>query len=80
MNLEGKTVSSIPDAPLWNQELASDSEAIVKAERAPPEPMEQLQKETVDIIEEQEKVKEEIETELVVEDLERATEALRAGP
>ena len=35
--LEGHTPTAIPGAPGWNEKLASDSEAVVKAERAAAE-------------------------------------------
>lgn len=33
-NLQGKAPTTVPNAPGWNEELASDSEAIVKAEQS----------------------------------------------
>eukprot|EP00884_Botryococcus_braunii_P004274 jgi/Botrbrau1/13848/Bobra.0056s0084.2 len=46
-NLKGETKSTIPHAPGWNEKLASDSEAAVKAEQD-NRSIEQLQRETVD--------------------------------
>ena len=49
-NLEGKTISTIPNAPGWNEELASDSELRVKADRCPVESVEELQHFTVEAV------------------------------
>ncbi|KAJ9101543.1 hypothetical protein QFC20_005236 [Naganishia adeliensis] len=47
-NLSGTQKSTHPeDAPGWNELLASESEAVIKAERAQDEPFEKLQKETI---------------------------------
>ncbi|KAJ3118458.1 hypothetical protein HDU96_001625 [Phlyctochytrium bullatum] len=40
----------IPNAPLWNENLASQSEADVKADRAPEESIERLQQKTIEIV------------------------------
>eukprot|EP00878_Enallax_costatus_P001077 GHUV01001214.1.p1 GENE.GHUV01001214.1~~GHUV01001214.1.p1 ORF type:complete len:113 (+),score=36.18 GHUV01001214.1:187-525(+) len=49
-NLEGKTPEIIPGTPGFNPALASDSEAAIRAERAPSMPMEELQQHSVNII------------------------------
>ena len=47
----GQTRSrTFEEAPGWEEALASDSEAIVKAERTSPKPFKQLQEETVEVI------------------------------
>lgn len=54
-SLKGETVSPIPEAPHWSEPLASDSEAIIKAERyATEDDVMKLQEETIEIIREQE--------------------------
>ncbi|CAG8758715.1 24410_t:CDS:2 [Dentiscutata erythropus] len=46
--LKGKVVGNVKHAPVWNERLASDSEAIVKAEREPDSSsMDDLQRETL---------------------------------
>jgi hypothetical protein len=45
--LVGKSQSPVKSAPGWNEKLASDSEAIVKAEREPDVSTEQMQQQTV---------------------------------
>jgi hypothetical protein len=52
-HLEGKTKSRFPkDAPGWDEELASDSEAIVKAERSTHDTadIKEMQRETVECL------------------------------
>ncbi|KAI8470385.1 MAG: hypothetical protein J3K34DRAFT_420743 [Monoraphidium minutum] len=49
-NLKGKTPEVVPGAPGWNQGLASESEAVVKAERAPEMPMEDMQRHTIEAL------------------------------
>ena len=56
INLEGRTVSDIPDAPQWNDKLASNSEANVKADRTPDQDMSELQELTIKTIEMREEV------------------------
>ena len=56
INLEGRTVSDIPDAPLWNDRLASNSEANVKADRTPDQDVAELQEMTIKTIEMREEV------------------------
>ncbi|EFN59345.1 hypothetical protein CHLNCDRAFT_137786 [Chlorella variabilis] len=51
----GKTVSHIKQVPGWNEHLASDSEAVVKAERECPDcPIDEMQRQTVDTLKEEE--------------------------
>ena len=45
--LQGKG-TTIPEAPGWNEKIASNSEATVKADRAPKKDFKELQKETID--------------------------------
>jgi hypothetical protein len=49
-NLQGKTPEIIPGNAGFNPALASDSEAAIRAERAPSMPMEELQQHSVNII------------------------------
>ncbi len=63
MNVSGKTVSTIPEAPQWNEELASDSEADIKADRAPDKDAGELQEETLKVLEMKEQVGREMEEE-----------------
>ncbi|WIA38376.1 hypothetical protein OEZ86_001706 [Tetradesmus obliquus] len=49
-NLQGKTPEVVPGEPGWNPNLASDSEAAVRAERAPSMDMAELQEHSVKII------------------------------
>lgn len=49
-NLEGKTVPINPKFPGWNEKLASDAEAIVKAESCDEMPIQELQERTVEYI------------------------------
>lgn len=49
-NLQGKTPDIIPGNAGFNPALASDSEAAIRAERAPSMPMEELQQHSVNII------------------------------
>ncbi|KAK9764438.1 hypothetical protein K7432_008042 [Basidiobolus ranarum] len=49
-NLRGETKGTIKNHPGWNEKLASHSEASVKADRTPEVPAEQMQKETVEHI------------------------------
>jgi hypothetical protein len=51
-NLKGQAHTIHPDTPGWNHRLASDSEAVVKAEKMGDMPMEELQRHTVRIVEE----------------------------
>eukprot|EP00884_Botryococcus_braunii_P004273 jgi/Botrbrau1/13847/Bobra.0056s0084.1 len=46
-NLKGETKSTIPHAPGWNEKLASDSEAAVKAEQEPQLSIQELQFQTI---------------------------------
>ena len=56
----GQTKSTIPDeAPGWEEALASDSEAVVKAERAPPKDFKAMQEQTVHCLEEAKETPEE---------------------
>lgn len=52
-NLHGKTRSWIKEARGWNERLASDSEAVVMAERYAPASMEEMQKDTFYVISEE---------------------------
>jgi len=47
-------VTVIVNAPHWNEKIASNSEANVKADRSPPMPISKLQEETIRIINERE--------------------------
>ncbi|GHJ90002.1 hypothetical protein NliqN6_6404 [Naganishia liquefaciens] len=48
-NLSGQQKSPHPEkAPGWNETLASESEAVIKAEHSEPESIDKLQKETVE--------------------------------
>jgi hypothetical protein len=48
----GTTPHYLPDSPCgWEEKLASDSEAIVKAERCSNESIEEMQKLTIEVIE-----------------------------
>merc|ERR1711879_734070 len=76
INLEGKVVSDVPDAPGWNDRLASDSEAIVKADRSELEDMHELQELTIETIEKREQMEQEVEKE--VETSDRANDAVKA--
>ena len=49
----GKTVSCIEDAPGWEEFLASDSEAVVKAERSKNKSMKEMQEDTVHYLKEE---------------------------
>ncbi|RDB26319.1 hypothetical protein Hypma_006634 [Hypsizygus marmoreus] len=52
-NLSGqqhKTSTPLSDAPGWNETLASESEADVKADRTPPIPTEDLQAQTIEYV------------------------------
>ena len=49
-------MSDIPDAPQWNDRLASYSEAIVKAERCPTQDVSQMQEFSIKTIDEREEV------------------------
>ncbi|OZJ05917.1 hypothetical protein BZG36_01199 [Bifiguratus adelaidae] len=46
-NLSGKTVGNVKSAPKWNQFLASDSEAYIKADRDPDLDIRELQEQSV---------------------------------
>jgi len=48
--LEGKTVTTIENAPLWNYRLASNSEANVKADKEPNKTLDELICESLQII------------------------------
>jgi hypothetical protein len=48
--LKGRTISVIPEFPEWNEKLASNSEANVKADRAPAKPIEELKRQTVELL------------------------------
>jgi hypothetical protein len=47
---KGEAESTIAEFPGWNEVLASDSEADVKADRYPKKDFKELQKETIEII------------------------------
>ncbi|GBF89792.1 hypothetical protein Rsub_02962 [Raphidocelis subcapitata] len=49
-NLEGRCPEVVPGTPGWNPALASESEAVVKAERAPSMDMEQLQQHSIEAL------------------------------
>mmetsp|Transcript_27843 Transcript_27843/g.39231 ORF Transcript_27843/g.39231 Transcript_27843/m.39231 type:complete len:108 (+) Transcript_27843:154-477(+) len=51
--LKGKG-TTIPEAPGWNEKIASNSEANVKADRAPTKNVKELQKETIDRVQKKE--------------------------
>ncbi len=55
INLIGKTVTTILNAPQWNYRLASNSEAYVKADREPDISIEELVQESVEKIKELDK-------------------------
>jgi hypothetical protein len=48
MNELGQSEDSIKDFPNWNEKLASDSEAIVKADRSEDESIDQMKQETIE--------------------------------
>jgi hypothetical protein len=49
--IEGKTKSHFPEeAPGWEEALASDSEAVVKAERSKPKSIKEMQDQTVECL------------------------------
>jgi len=48
--LEGKTVTTVENAPGWNYRLASNSEAYIKADKEPDKPMEELIQESMEVI------------------------------
>ncbi|KAJ1980696.1 hypothetical protein H4R35_001018 [Dimargaris xerosporica] len=48
--LSGKTKSLIDEAPGWSEELASDSEAIIKAETSGGETIEEMKKKTIEFV------------------------------
>jgi len=50
--LEGKG-RGLKNVPEWNEELASDSEAIVKADQEPEESTSDLQQETIEYLQKQ---------------------------
>ncbi|KAL4528565.1 hypothetical protein Ndes2437A_g03127 [Nannochloris sp. 'desiccata'] len=50
-HLKGKTKSHFPEeAPGWDEALASDSEAVVKAERSNPKSIKEMQDQTVECL------------------------------
>jgi hypothetical protein len=50
-HLQGKTKSHFPEeAPGWEEVLASDSEAVVKAERSKEKSMKEMQDETINCL------------------------------
>ncbi|KAL0483971.1 Mtmr3 [Acrasis kona] len=51
---KGTTVSSIPEHKGWSSNLASTSEAVVKAEHSEKKPFEQMQKESIDVLKKKE--------------------------
>jgi len=55
-SLQGKTISTIPEFEGWDENLATSSEAIVKAERSQAEDITILKKETLEILEKEEQV------------------------
>ncbi|KAG9291949.1 hypothetical protein G9A89_004887 [Geosiphon pyriformis] len=57
--LKGQVKPVIKSAPGWNQELASDSEAIIKAEREDFAEIKELQRESVKILHDNKEVKDE---------------------
>jgi len=58
MSLEKTSVDTIKDFSGWNENLATASEAIVKAELASKRSMKELQKETIEILKKKEIAKE----------------------
>jgi len=51
-NLRGHDEEHVPGVKGWNEHLASDSEAAVKADKHAPDSTAELQKHTIDTIEE----------------------------
>ena len=49
--IEGTNESTIPEFPVWNETLASASEASVKADRSPDKNFHELQEETIEVLE-----------------------------
>ncbi|KAI7839005.1 hypothetical protein COHA_007245 [Chlorella ohadii] len=50
-HLKGQTISHIKQVPGWSERLASDSEAVVKAEHECPDcPMEEMQQQTIETL------------------------------
>lgn len=50
-HLKGKTVSHIKEVPGWNEKLASDAEAVVKAEKECADcPIDEMQRQTVETL------------------------------
>lgn len=49
-NLTGQTPEIVPGQPGWNPNLASDSEAAIRAEKAPSMPLEELQAQSINVI------------------------------
>ncbi|ELR14430.1 uncharacterized protein ACA1_381270 [Acanthamoeba castellanii str. Neff] len=85
INLEGtcpppantrKAVSDVPDAPGWNDRLASDSEANVKADRSELEDVHEMQEFTIKTIEQREEIEQEVEKEIEMSGL--ANDAVKA--
>ena len=52
--IDGTNESTIPEFPVWNETLASASEATVKAELSPNKSFLELQQETIDVIKKKE--------------------------
>jgi hypothetical protein len=50
-HLKGQTISHIKQVPGWSERLASDSEAVVKAEHECPDcPVEEMQQQTIETL------------------------------
>lgn len=77
-------MSDVPDAPGWNDRLASDSEAIVKADRSEVQDVHELQELTILTIEKREEIEQEVEKEVDADDAVKAfaqeSKEFRAGP
>lgn len=59
-HLKGKTVPHIKEVPGWNAHLASDAEAVVKAERESADSsVEEMQKHTVEVLKDEAEADEE---------------------
>eukprot|EP01114_Cavostelium_apophysatum_P004376 TRINITY_DN1459_c0_g1_i1.p2 TRINITY_DN1459_c0_g1~~TRINITY_DN1459_c0_g1_i1.p2 ORF type:complete len:114 (+),score=17.67 TRINITY_DN1459_c0_g1_i1:43-384(+) len=54
-NLNGKVISTVPEFPRWNEDLASESEIVVKADRSKDKPISQLQEESLNILQKKDK-------------------------
>lgn len=69
-------MSDVPDAPGWNDRLASDSEANVKADRSELEDVHEMQEFTIKTIEQREEIEQEVEKEIEMSGL--ANDAVKA--